>query len=267
MPGVELGCLSNNSYAQVTMLNLEEIPEKKPGLYLGSGQINDSDKRTKFQGMKWRSTQLGESCMICFENVGLSSGGCVLHRKVRARHPGFAGLELGRLCSIPEIIRSSLNSAHLSIYGLQDQKAHTRPIKAGRSGVLSTEGMKQSKSCSNSKSLEALLSVFPQPATKPISSSFSPVAVYAMLSNANIFRDEQEAEEPIPNFNFEAYMLKKANTESKALDVAIALKEPEKIQEAIRYSLLAGGKCVCIAAESSSTAVKKRPSQRRAQWR
>lgn len=47
-------------------------------------------------------------------------------------------------------------------------------------------------------------------------------------------------------------MLQKANTINQALDAAIALKEPEKIHEAMRYSLLAGGKRVrpvlCIAA-------------------
>ncbi|KAJ1415281.1 Polyprenyl synthetase [Sesbania bispinosa] len=100
--------------------------------------------------------------------------------------------------------------------------------------------------------LVPLPSVTPQPTAKPISSTFSPVTVYAVLTNADTFRDEQEAEEPIPNFNFEAYMLDKANTVNRALDAAIALKEPEKIHEAMRYSLLAGGKRVrpmlCIAA-------------------
>ncbi|RYQ80320.1 hypothetical protein Ahy_Scaffold1g106816 isoform D [Arachis hypogaea] len=47
-------------------------------------------------------------------------------------------------------------------------------------------------------------------------------------------------------------MLRKADTVNKALDAAIAMKEPEKIYEAMRYSLLAGGKRVrpllCIAA-------------------
>ncbi|XP_021718508.1 geranylgeranyl pyrophosphate synthase, chloroplastic-like [Chenopodium quinoa] len=53
-------------------------------------------------------------------------------------------------------------------------------------------------------------------------------------------------------FNFEAYMVKKAKSVHKALDMAVTLKHPEKIHEAMRYSLLAGGKRVrpvlCIAA-------------------
>ncbi|KAK7309269.1 hypothetical protein RJT34_05844 [Clitoria ternatea] len=62
-----------------------------------------------------------------------------------------------------------------------------------------------------------------------------------------------EIEETLQNsFNFKAYMLEKANTVNKALDATIAVKEPEKIHEAMRYSLLAGGKRVrpvlCIAA-------------------
>lgn len=54
------------------------------------------------------------------------------------------------------------------------------------------------------------------------------------------------------NFNFKSYMLEKANSVNQALDDAVSLKEPEKIHEAMRYSLLAGGKRVrpilCIAA-------------------
>ncbi|KAJ1419061.1 Polyprenyl synthetase [Sesbania bispinosa] len=71
-------------------------------------------------------------------------------------------------------------------------------------------------------------------------------------SLTQIHSETNKNEEPIPNFNFEAYMLDKANTVNRALDAAIALKEPEKIHEAMRYSLLAGGKRVrpmlCIAA-------------------
>lgn len=55
-----------------------------------------------------------------------------------------------------------------------------------------------------------------------------------------------------PTFSFERYMLQKANRVNQALDDAVSLKEPLKIHEAMRYSLLAGGKRVrpvlCIAA-------------------
>ncbi|CAL0311515.1 unnamed protein product [Lupinus luteus] len=61
-----------------------------------------------------------------------------------------------------------------------------------------------------------------------------------------------EESETITTFNFDAYMLEKADIINKALDASIALKEPLTIQEPMRYSLLAGGKRVrpmlCIAA-------------------
>ncbi|KAL8211549.1 hypothetical protein R6Q57_005986 [Mikania cordata] len=53
-------------------------------------------------------------------------------------------------------------------------------------------------------------------------------------------------------FNFKKYMTEKANSVNKALDEAISIRDPPTIHEAMRYSLLAGGKRVrpilCIAA-------------------
>ncbi|CAN0911975.1 Geranylgeranyl pyrophosphate synthase, chloroplastic [Linum grandiflorum] len=47
-------------------------------------------------------------------------------------------------------------------------------------------------------------------------------------------------------------MLRKANSVNQALDAAVPLKEPAKIHDSMRYSLLAGGKRVrpvlCLAA-------------------
>ncbi|KAM7266962.1 hypothetical protein ACFE04_009128 [Oxalis oulophora] len=55
----------------------------------------------------------------------------------------------------------------------------------------------------------------------------------------------------IPLFKFDEYMATKAEQVNKALADAVPLKEPLKIHEAMRYSLLAGGKRVrpalCIA--------------------
>ncbi|CAN1160841.1 Geranylgeranyl pyrophosphate synthase, chloroplastic [Linum perenne] len=54
------------------------------------------------------------------------------------------------------------------------------------------------------------------------------------------------------DFNFETYMATKATRINKALEDAIPIQRPVKIHEAMRYSLLAGGKRVrpvlCIAA-------------------
>lgn len=56
----------------------------------------------------------------------------------------------------------------------------------------------------------------------------------------------------LPEFNFDEYMLKKAMIVNNALDNAVPLEKPFEIHEAMRYSLLAGGKRVrpilCIAA-------------------
>nr|ACR19637.1 geranylgeranyl diphosphate synthase [Salvia miltiorrhiza] len=53
-------------------------------------------------------------------------------------------------------------------------------------------------------------------------------------------------------FNFNAYVVEKANHVNKALDDAVAVRNPPMIHDAMRYSLLAGGKRVrpmlCIAA-------------------
>lgn len=55
-----------------------------------------------------------------------------------------------------------------------------------------------------------------------------------------------------PAFDFKRYMLEKADSVNKALESAVQMKEPLKIHESMRYSLLAGGKRVrpmlCIAA-------------------
>ena len=53
-------------------------------------------------------------------------------------------------------------------------------------------------------------------------------------------------------FDFKLYMIRKAESVNAALDVSVPLLKPLTIQEAVRYSLLAGGKRVrpllCIAA-------------------
>lgn len=63
--------------------------------------------------------------------------------------------------------------------------------------------------------------------------------------------DAPKVLDPISGFDFKSYMLQKANSVNQALDRAVALKDPKKIHEAMRYSLLAGGKRVrpvlCVA--------------------
>ncbi|KAL2453308.1 Heterodimeric geranylgeranyl pyrophosphate synthase large subunit 1 [Abeliophyllum distichum] len=73
---------------------------------------------------------------------------------------------------------------------------------------------------------------------------FSSISVSAILT-----KEEQEESKSI--FNFKAYMLEKASSVNKSLEEAVLLREPFKIRESMRYSLLAGGKRVrpilCIA--------------------
>ncbi|KAL7117213.1 hypothetical protein ACP275_03G058800 [Erythranthe tilingii] len=80
---------------------------------------------------------------------------------------------------------------------------------------------------------------------KPISS----------LSVSAIIAEEEpkiDAAAKPPPFNFNAYVAEKANFVNKALDDAVPVRSPPMIHEAMRYSLLAGGKRVrpmlCIAA-------------------
>lgn len=80
----------------------------------------------------------------------------------------------------------------------------------------------------------------------------SPISAVLTKQETAIDPPENKNSPEIPTFNFESYMVGKAKSVHKALDMAITLKHPEKIHEAMRYSLLAGGKRVrpvlCIAA-------------------
>ena len=73
-------------------------------------------------------------------------------------------------------------------------------------------------------------------------------SIYAVLTKEETLQEDQQK----PTFDFKSYMLQTANSVNKALDAAVTLKEPAKIHESMRYSLLAGGKRVrpvlCLAA-------------------
>nr|ABR15420.1 geranyl pyrophosphate synthase large subunit [Mentha canadensis]QPI35666.1 geranyl diphosphate synthase large subunit [Mentha canadensis] len=80
--------------------------------------------------------------------------------------------------------------------------------------------------------------------------TFSVSAVYT--KEGSEIRDKDPAPSTSPAFDFDGYMLRKAKSVNKALEAAVQMKEPLKIHESMRYSLLAGGKRVrpmlCIAA-------------------
>ncbi|GLT39088.1 hypothetical protein SLA2020_132960 [Shorea laevis] len=82
-----------------------------------------------------------------------------------------------------------------------------------------------------------------------------PVSSVPLISSVLTREDtikEEEQDPQKPTFDFKSYMVQKANSVNQALDAAVSLREPLKIHEAMRYSLLAGGKRVrpvlCIAA-------------------
>ncbi|XP_020205914.1 geranylgeranyl pyrophosphate synthase, chloroplastic [Cajanus cajan] len=76
--------------------------------------------------------------------------------------------------------------------------------------------------------------------------------VASISVSAVLTREDAVEMEEKPAFNFESYMLNKAAAVNKALDDAVSLRDPLRIHEAMRYSLLAGGKRVrpvlCLAA-------------------
>nr|ALD84326.1 geranyl diphosphate synthase [Morus alba] len=74
------------------------------------------------------------------------------------------------------------------------------------------------------------------------SSSLSTVS--AVLTQQETETVTEVLEEEKAPFNFKAYMIQKANSVNQALDDAVSLREPQTIHEAMRYSLLAGGKRV-----------------------
>lgn len=80
-----------------------------------------------------------------------------------------------------------------------------------------------------------------------------PISVSAVLTKEGVVKEGDTPEKVAKSaFNFKTYMLEKANSVNQALDAAVGLRDPLKIHEAMRYSLLAGGKRVrpvlCIAA-------------------
>lgn len=90
---------------------------------------------------------------------------------------------------------------------------------------------------------------------KPIFSC-SRVSISAVITKEQT-QEESESKKEVAfssssSFDFKAYMIGKANSVNKALEDAVLVREPLKIHESMRYSLLAGGKRVrpmlCIAA-------------------
>lgn len=78
------------------------------------------------------------------------------------------------------------------------------------------------------------------------------MSVSAIVTREDEKVSKEEEAQMEQQFNFKVYVAEKAISVNKALDEAIMVKDPPMIHEAMRYSLLAGGKRVrpmlCLAA-------------------
>ncbi|KAI3665513.1 hypothetical protein L6452_44140 [Arctium lappa] len=97
--------------------------------------------------------------------------------------------------------------------------------------------------------------LYPTRKAQPVYSSNSFSSISAILTKeqkSNPPADKLQETQLEFQFDFNSYMVEKANLVNQALDDAVSLKEPVMIHESMRYSLLAGGKRVrpmlCIAA-------------------
>ncbi|XVE87257.1 hypothetical protein DITRI_Ditri18aG0102100 [Diplodiscus trichospermus] len=86
----------------------------------------------------------------------------------------------------------------------------------------------------------------------PKTRSFTSVpSISSILTKEDTVKEEEQDPQK-PSFDFKSYMVQKASAVNQALDSAVSLRDPVKIHEAMRYSLLAGGKRVrpalCLAA-------------------
>ncbi|KAK7348385.1 hypothetical protein VNO80_22939 [Phaseolus coccineus] len=83
------------------------------------------------------------------------------------------------------------------------------------------------------------LTVTKSPRDKPYSSTTS-FTLFTLLTKEEMLQTKEKS-----TFNFKSYMLHKADAVNQALDNAIPLREPLRIHEAMRYTLLVGDKSVC----------------------
>ncbi|KVI03169.1 geranylgeranyl pyrophosphate synthase 7, chloroplastic-like [Cynara cardunculus var. scolymus] len=109
----------------------------------------------------------------------------------------------------------------------------------------------------NSLYLQNIFTNLPKNSTKCPRRTCLPLRIHASSSPPQIILQQLLPESnlvrfaPLKAFNFNTYMTEKAKIVNKALEEAVPLQEPLKIHEAMRYSLLAGGKRVrpvlCLA--------------------
>ncbi|XP_042508933.1 geranylgeranyl pyrophosphate synthase, chloroplastic-like [Macadamia integrifolia] len=120
--------------------------------------------------------------------------------------------------------------------------------------IFSHESLPRFPTCSTINPLRKMPKPLVCPkARRPFTSSSSTSSISAV----HVAKEEEErlkegeSPEMETGFNFKAYMLQKGASVNQALEGTVSLRDPLKIHEAMRYSLLAGGKRVrpilCIA--------------------
>ncbi|KAL0438596.1 UNVERIFIED_CONTAM: Geranylgeranyl pyrophosphate synthase, chloroplastic [Sesamum latifolium] len=111
-----------------------------------------------------------------------------------------------------------------------------------------------------------------QPRIKPhFLKSRKPISSFSVSAIITEEEAKIEAGKEKPSFNFNAYVVEKANFVNKALDDAVSVKNPPMIHEAMRYSLLAGGRgsdpCCALPPARWSAATSPQLSRPHVRWR
>lgn len=96
-------------------------------------------------------------------------------------------------------------------------------------------------------------SPFPQPSMTAHRRPSRSLSLSFPIPNAvEISADTADSSHATTEFDFKGYMVSKAESVNRALDLAVPLIHPKRVHEAMRYSLLGGGKrirpALCIAA-------------------
>ncbi|EEF37223.1 geranylgeranyl pyrophosphate synthase, chloroplastic [Ricinus communis] len=116
------------------------------------------------------------------------------------------------------------------------------------SSIFNQASRSRSKSFSSNPLKGLQIPVLCSKSRKPISF----IAAIITKEEKTLQEEQDNFNSRPPTFDFKSYMLQKAASINQALDAAVPIREPTKIHESMRYSLLAGGKRVrpalCLAA-------------------
>ncbi|KAK6131216.1 hypothetical protein DH2020_035046 [Rehmannia glutinosa] len=159
-----------------------------------------------------------------------------------------------------QLLNDFNNSGHFPQEGTKEELSTTIPKSTETKNKMRSMNLVDSwvlQTCSTFKQpfqYKSFIGFIYHPRIKPDFLLRSKRRISTFSVSAIIAEEEAkiDARKEKPPFNFNAYVVEKANFVNKALDDAVSVKNPPMIHEAMRYSLLAGGKRVrpmlCIAA-------------------